>query len=334
MVCGISALAVGASAFGQSWSDDFESYNTVDPIEDQSDWEPWDDNPAGNSWVTTDQARSGTQSLEIVGASDTINQEFGGIQPIDTGLWRMTAWVYVPSDLVAPDDTYFILLNEYDHGGPQNWSTQVHFDPDTDSIIADFDEESLPVVYDEWVEIRVEINLCDDNGGEGQQDFFYNGELLYSDTWTERVSGGGQLAIGAIDLFAFGASSVYYDDVSLEKVGDCDCLEIEVDRLVGGLTSTFTITDPNGSDSVVALVYGFQEGQTQVNGQFGYCANFGIRGVSQNKVICQGAMSNGERTCRQFIPANAAGRRVLFQSAMRDTCPDPCMSNILDMTVQ
>jgi hypothetical protein len=58
--------------------------------------------------------------------------------------------------------------------------------------------------------LRVEIDLNSDN-----QDFYYNDQLLYSGSWADGVSGGGILAIGAVDLFANGASSVFYDDISL-----------------------------------------------------------------------------------------------------------------------
>jgi len=120
----------------------------------------------------------------------------------------------------------------------------------------------------------------------------------------------------------------------LGTAGPTDCLGLEVDQLVGGASSTWTITDPLGSNATVALVYGFQDGATNVNGQFGYCASFGIKGVSQSKLLCQGKLSAGVKTCKKPIPVSAVGKRVLTQAAMRDTCPDQCMSNVLDMTVQ
>ena len=118
-----------------------------------------------------------------------------------------------------------------------------------------------------------------------------------------------------------------------------DLHEENLNRLPSPLSGTSipsrrTIDDPNGSNSVVALVYGFQSGQTNVNAQFGYYTSFGIKGVSQDKLICQGKLSAGQKTCKQPIPGFAIGKRVLFQAAMRDTCPDTCMSNVLDMVVQ
>ncbi|MEZ4642507.1 MAG: hypothetical protein R3E31_07165 [Chloroflexota bacterium] len=59
-------------------------------------------------------------------------------------------------------------------------------------------------------EIRIEIDLLNDT-----QEFYYNNVLLYSGTWSAEVSGGGALSIAAVDLYANGASPIYYDDLSL-----------------------------------------------------------------------------------------------------------------------
>jgi hypothetical protein len=66
------------------------------------------------------------------------------------------------------------------------------------------------MVYNQWVEIRVEIDLTADT-----QMVYYNNQLLFKDTWTGHVSGGGALNIGAVDLFANGADTVFYEDISL-----------------------------------------------------------------------------------------------------------------------
>jgi hypothetical protein len=69
----------------------------------------------------------------------------------------------------------------------------------------------LPIVYDQWVEIRCEIDI---SSGLGWVDQYYNGELLYSGDW---ITGPvGQLAIGNVDLYAPHDTEVYYDDLSLE----------------------------------------------------------------------------------------------------------------------
>ena len=81
---------------------------------------------------------------------------------------------------------------------------------------------------DEWVELRVEIDLDTDS-----QDFFYGGDLLYSKSWTDGVSGGGASNIAVIDLFANpGSTSVYYDDMSLIPA-PAACLLLAMGGLVG-----------------------------------------------------------------------------------------------------
>jgi hypothetical protein len=120
------------------------------------------------------------------------------------------------------------MLNTYDDSiVNNNWSTQVCFNSSLDLLFDDVGATctsgpSLPIVYDEWVEINVVIDLDND-----VQSFYYDGQLLYTDTWTGHVSGGGSLNIGAVDLFANNATSVYWDDLSLEQAAPpvCDAPE-------------------------------------------------------------------------------------------------------------
>lgn len=328
----VAALSFGTGVLGQVvWTENFDAYTPGTGISGQGGWDSWDGNGAWDSKVTNTVSRSTANSLDISGDSDSVYL-FNDQRPIDCGQWRVSAFVFTPSDMNAPNDNYFLLLNTYEHGGPYHWSTSVHFSTLNGTVFADWDNEALPLITDTWVEVRVEIDL--DNNW---QQFFYGGDLLYESSWTERINPNGQLQLQCLDLFAFGATSQYWDDLSLERTGDCPtpvCLGLEVDKLVGGTDSTWTITDANGSNSVVALVWGTQDGQTNVNGFAGYCASFGIRGVTQDKLICQGAMSAGEKLCKKRIPSQFVGTRVLVQAAMRDTCPDPCMSDILDMVIQ
>ncbi|MCA9870115.1 MAG: hypothetical protein KC487_07020, partial [Anaerolineae bacterium] len=55
------------------------------------------------------------------------------------------------------------------------------------------------------------------------QTFYYDNQVLYTGSWSEGVSGGGSINIAAVDLFANGASTVYYDDLSLvAAAATCD----------------------------------------------------------------------------------------------------------------
>ncbi len=112
---------------------------------------------------------------------------------------------------------YFILLNTYVPLGTNNWSTQIHFNSTAGQVIGDpgpgSTGGSAALITGQWVELRVEINLDADT-----QTVFYNNQMLYTGSWTDGQSGGGALNIGAVDLYANGASVVYYDDMVLEPV--------------------------------------------------------------------------------------------------------------------
>ncbi len=111
------------------------------------------------------------------------------------------------------------------------------------------------------------------------------------------------------------------------------CLTLEVDRMVAGLKSTWTIGG-GAQGEKVALVYGTNDGNTS-GSSAGYCFTFGIKGVNAGKLICQKNLgAGGDTTCASPIPSNFQGVRVLTQAAKQGTCPEECMSNLLDMVIQ
>jgi hypothetical protein len=203
-------------------------------------WKGWANDPNAAAYTTDAQARSAPASVDIVGPADLVHEYSGAT----SGQWVYTAWQYVPGDMTGL--SYFILLNAYDDAGvTNNWSTQVSFDGTNGTVISEFEGAQLPLVTDQWVEFRVEINLDTD-----WQTIFYDGQILSQKSWTEGVSGGGALNIAAVDLFANGASSVYYDDMSLvQAAGTCDAPEdipwasVSPDNgsTGGGATDTVTV---------------------------------------------------------------------------------------------
>jgi RHS repeat-associated protein len=146
----------------------------------------------------------GGASTSVVGASDLVHTYSGATN----GIWAYTARQFVPTNFSGRQ--YFILLNKYNDGGPYNWSIQVYFDSAQNKVISDFDGANLPLIKGRWVDIRVEINLNTDI-----QIFYYGATKLYQKSWTGGVSGGGTKNIAAVDLYANGASAIYYDDISL-----------------------------------------------------------------------------------------------------------------------
>jgi hypothetical protein len=204
-----SANEIEKSSFSdRRWSDDFSSYTLgqfLDGDPTDGGWKGWENNPAYGAFIVDDQEHSDPHSVEIVGDSDLVHEYSG----FTTGQWTYIAWQYIPSDFFG--ESAFILLNQYDDSGSTNsWSTQLRFNADNSVVHSDFDDNELPLIFDQWVEIRVEIDLDADI-----QDIYYDGDLLVSKSWKDGLTGGGIANIGAVDLFANAATAVYYDDISL-----------------------------------------------------------------------------------------------------------------------
>jgi hypothetical protein len=208
------------------WSENFDSYANDSQMHGQGGWKGWFNDPNAGAFVRDDQAHSAPHSVEIAGASDLVHEYSG----YTTGTWTYTAWQYIPSSVSGI--TYFILLNSYDDAGLNlNWSLELQFDTGLDTVLNDGpDGGSLPIIYDQWVEIRDEIDLDNDT-----QTVFYGGVELFTGSWANGMSGGGVANIAAVDLFANLATPVYYDDVSLmgppaavcDIVGDIPWLSVD-----------------------------------------------------------------------------------------------------------
>jgi subtilisin family serine protease len=221
------------------WYDDFESY-PLGPIHGLGGWKGWGNDPAATGYVTDTISHSPDQSVYVVDFSDLVHEYSG----YNTSQWIYTAWQYIPSDYTG--QTYFIMLNSYDDSGAtNNWSLQVMFDASTNQVINDgATPGQLPLVRGQWMEIRVEIDLVNDI-----QSVYYGGDLLFTGTWTDEVSGDGQLNIAAVDLWSNGASTVYYDDISLvEDLPDICDLPGDIPWLS---TDPVTGTTPGGATSLV-----------------------------------------------------------------------------------
>ncbi|HZW10574.1 MAG TPA: GC-type dockerin domain-anchored protein [Phycisphaerales bacterium] len=208
---GVASLALVAGASAQ-WSENFDSYADGTVLDGVGGWEGWDGVGDVAGTVTNDRARSNPNSIVVTSDDDAIHP-FSGYT---SGQWTFTAYQYVPSGLDAA--TYFLLQNVYNHGGPYDWGVQLVFDPSTDEVHDDMQDfygsgsNYLPAIYDQWVEIRVEIDL-DANFVET----FYNDELVSSGDWDTNLDG--DIAIANVDLYAPHAGSVYYDDLSLRSAG-------------------------------------------------------------------------------------------------------------------
>ena len=197
------------------WEDDFDSYPTDTSLHGVGGWKGWDNDPFWEAFTTDDQAASAPNSVDIVGDADLVH-EFTGYT---SGQWVFSGKVYVPADFSG--QSYLIFLNTYADGGPNNWSVQVWFQP---GIIGnDITGATLPITQGAWLDWELTIDLDND-----LQSFFIDGQALYTDqSWKDGISGGGAANIGAIDLFANGATSVYYDDLMLMPAGGTTAVQFD-----------------------------------------------------------------------------------------------------------
>jgi hypothetical protein len=210
LLFGAAAVLVSLPATAQ-WSDDFDSYPLGSLIDGQGGWAGWDGG-AMNAVVSNAHAKySGDQSVQLF-ANDDVVQEYEGYT---TGQWTYTAWQWIPSDHTGIQ-TYFIMLNRYDWDDSVDraWSLQFLFDYDT-NLCRDVDDSAsnqLPIVYDEWMEIRVDIDL-----DANTRDLYYGGNLVSSGFRWYNVDGTYDIqAIEAVDLWGdSGGDYVHYDDMSL-----------------------------------------------------------------------------------------------------------------------
>jgi len=182
------------------FTEDFESYAAGSALHGKGGWKGWDNTPGAGAPVSNAHAYSGSNSVEIGGSSDLVH-EFD----ITGGMWEFTVMQYIPSGTTG--NNYFILLNSYDDGANQDWSVQLPINLATGVMTSEYDGAvAVNILYDQWVELKCVIDL--DNN---IVDEYYNGELFSTHQWDDNVHG----TIGAIDLYSEGASSIYYDDITI-----------------------------------------------------------------------------------------------------------------------
>jgi len=181
--------------------EDFDSYADGSALHGQGGWKGWSNDPAAGAPVSSTYANSGTNSVAVVGTSDLVH-EFD----IAGGLVEFSVMQYIARG--GTGESYFILLNAYDDAGvTDDWSVQIRYNLETGVITSDNGGGATgSIVYDKWVELKFAIDLVNNTVNE-----YYNGSLISSHEWDDNFHG----TLGAVDLFGNGASTVYYDDLTI-----------------------------------------------------------------------------------------------------------------------
>ncbi len=242
MLC-VVALAglIGLPVAVADWTENFDSYPLGTVLFGVGGWSGWYGVESVAGQVSGAHSHSFPYSIEVDGGADDAVHPFTGYT---SGQWVFTAWQYIPSNLDGL--TYFILNNEYSESGSADWAVETHMDPASDLVwdqLRDPTQQyAQPVVYDAWIEIRVDIDL-----DANFMVHYYNGAEISSGTWN--IYTGGDIAIANVDLYAPHDVPVWYDDISLLPVPGFDPGDLNCDGAINAFDIdpfVLALTDPAG----------------------------------------------------------------------------------------
>lgn len=187
------------------WLENFEGYPTGANMHGLGGWKGWLNDPAFTAYTSNKEAWSGWNSLEISATADLVHE-----YSVHSGRIRYGFYQFIPQTFRGRSN--FIMLNQYDdEGNTNNWSVQVSYFNASGQMVDDATGASMPYVGDRWVWVCIDIDLDND-----AQAFIYDGNIFYTGSWSNHVSGGGSTSIAAVDLYANGGSSVYYDGMIMD----------------------------------------------------------------------------------------------------------------------
>ena len=197
-VCAALLLIVPVAA-ATDWSDNFDSYALDSSIDGQGGWAGWGGAAGCDAYVRDTQAYSTPHSLASIPTTDIVHTF-----DENTGEWEMTGWCYIPTG--STGNQYFIMLNTYILPSTFDWSVQIQFDSDAGNVIDTYSTSTESIIYDTWVEVKVEIYL-----DQNSYDVYYNDAFMASNAWQST----GVNEIAALDIFSSGGSTIFWDDLVL-----------------------------------------------------------------------------------------------------------------------
>ncbi len=203
LLLAFAVFGLCSTALAAEFEDNFESYAAGSQMHGQNGWHGWNGDAAAGAPCSDAFAYSGNNSVEIISTADLVHQF-----DVSGGQWVYSTMMYIPSG--STGTTYFILLNTYSDNGTQDWSVQTLFDLAAGTLSSYYvSGSSADIVYDEWVELKIAIDLDNNTVDE-----YYNGVLFATHQWDDGNSG----TLQCVDLYGNSASSVYYDDIVLETL--------------------------------------------------------------------------------------------------------------------
>lgn len=259
VAAGLCALPERAAA---TYAENFDSYVTGSMISGQGGWDGWDGSAGANSMVV-DGGLSAPNRIRITGGSDSIRQLSG----YTSGKWVFRAKQFVSSTSVG--DSYLILLNRYQHFGPYSWSVQLRCNAAAGVIQENRSSAtgpSLPLVTDQWKEIRCEIDIS-----ANTVDVYYDNQLLVSQPWKIPTDTNAQDVLACIDLYSDNpASLAFYDDIRIDPGGPQLAFGnmhtriggaiLEVQNTPAGQRVRSTVTDGDNLLNGIAVADGTNDG--------------------------------------------------------------------------
>ena len=156
----MAALCFAGSASAQAWSDDFESYALGSSLEGQGGWRAWAGPSTSFSTVSDTFARSGAQSVALYQGADTVH-EYG---PVSSGSWIYTGYIYLTGGWDG--EFSYMIMNKFDDVLlAYEWGSWIQFQSATGSAVCNCGSSGLtvPLILDQWVQIRKEIDLDNDS---------------------------------------------------------------------------------------------------------------------------------------------------------------------------
>ena len=179
------------------WSDDFESYEAGSELTGQGGWSNWFSNVGTTGMVSDKYAFSGRNSLEVGLTTDTVQQ-----WDLRGGRYILTVRQYIPSG--SSGTSIFALCSRYG-AGSQEMNLLTRYQLSSGTITSDrAGLTSIQIIYDEWVEIKVIIDLDTRIVEE-----YYDAELIFRGIWSANNTWQN------VDIWSDGASPIYYDDFRL-----------------------------------------------------------------------------------------------------------------------